>query len=95
MTVGDLFEWLAAVALVVAGAVVFGVAGALVVAGVALVYFGQCYDTPLRAPKMRRRATRPAGTPWLPTGPPVAMFTCDVCGETTPQGEPHRCADAA
>lgn len=45
MTVGDVLEWLAAVAFVAAAFVFAGLALALLVGGLALAYEAQCYDT--------------------------------------------------
>jgi hypothetical protein len=53
VTVGDVLEWIAAVAFVAAAFIFAGLALALVVAGVALVYEAQCYSSAL--PPFRRR----------------------------------------
>ncbi len=50
LTVGDLLEWLAALAFVAAAWKGVGVALALAVAGGCLVYFAQCYDSEIPSP---------------------------------------------
>lgn len=53
MKVGDVLEWLAAVAVAYGVWLLAGRAGAAVSAGVALAYFGQCYGgTAIKLPKI-------------------------------------------
>lgn len=59
MRVGDLLELIGAGCLVAAGCLQVGLWVALIVAGVALVYEGQCYGTqPLPRPKLPRRKAK-------------------------------------
>jgi hypothetical protein len=61
MRVGDVLEWLAAVALTYALYLIDARAGAAITAAACLVYFGQCYGAhkiPVPKVRLRRRAPK-------------------------------------
>lgn len=65
MRIGDILEWLAVACLAGAALTLGGLAPTLLVLGVALFYFGQCYGgSPLpvpKRPKLRRRKRADTG----------------------------------
>ena len=94
---GDILEWFAAGFLIAAAATGLGVWCALLVAGVALAYFAQCYDGPLPAislhmPQLRRKRPPPAPL-GAPGEPQPTIFHCALCDEEVLQGEPHICPE--
>ena len=91
VSVGDALEVLGALALVAGGFVWAGLVLALVLAGVALVYFGQVYQdvhvSPrLPQPRVPHRLVKTSVAPV--TGP---VFNCALCSGATPIGQQHRC----
>ena len=59
MPLGDVLEWLSAIALVAAAYALFGLGGALGATAFALFYLAQCYDHVSIRPRLRRKKDEP------------------------------------
>ena len=100
VSLGEVLEWGGATTLVIAGAHWAGLALALTIAAVSLLYFAQVYadeSLDLHLPALRRVRRRSAPEtaklsqpiPSKPAETPV--FNCAICGGDTPLGEQHIC----